>query len=156
MARINRILVPIDLSIYSEDTLSYAAELADQLKASLVIVNVINQRDVEALEKAASMVSGVNVAQFLERQKAERAMLIDKLMARASCDHLAVNIVYRTGVPFVELLAAVREEKADLVVMGTKGRSNLASVLFGSTAEKLFRHCPVPVLSVRRQEQLRA
>jgi nucleotide-binding universal stress UspA family protein len=61
--------------------------------------------------------------------------------------------IVRVGVPFQELARAIEDEQVDLMVVGPKGRGNLAGVLFGSNAEKLFRHCPVPLLSVRSKKE---
>ena len=151
MIKISKILVAIDFSDYSEQTMAYAVNLTRELKVTLIAVNVINQRDVEATEKAALMVSAISVKDFLYEQIEERTQKIENLIKAASFPDFDIKKVICIGVPFQKLIQVVKDEGADLVVMGRKGRSNIESVIFGSTAEKMFRHCPVPLLSVRER-----
>ena len=73
-------------------------------------------------------------------------------MQKTSCTNITLRVVIRTGIPFIELINAAEEEQVDIVIMGAKGRSDLAGILFGSTAEKMFRRCPVPLLSLRERD----
>ena len=98
----------------------------------------------------AAMYSGaISENDFLKDKMESRLERIDELVKEISVSHLSVKKVIKIGIPFRELIQSVKDEGADIVVMGPKGRSNLEDILFGSTAEKMFRHCPVPLLSIR-------
>jgi nucleotide-binding universal stress UspA family protein len=150
MKEIRKIVAAVDLSEYSRDLLEYAGNLARSTKSDLVIVNVINHRDIETLQRAATEIGRFSVNAWIEKQKEERLESMQRLIEEAGCGGLSIRTVFREGLPFRELIKAIEEEEdVDLVVMEVKGRGNVPGVLVDSTAEKLFRRCPVPMLNVR-------
>lgn len=147
---IKKILVGIDLSAYSMETLRVAGEMASRLKVPMLVANIINKRDVDLFERLSEK-STYSLGEFLKHREEDRAERIKKLIEEIGYNHLPITTMSRIGVPFQELIKIVDEEGVDLVIMGSKGRGDLSGVLFGSNAEKMFRHCPVPLLSVRQR-----
>ncbi len=147
-----KILVGIDLSDYSAETMRVAAKLATETGAELVCANIINQREVDTFAEESAD-SRYSLGEFIEHREADRSEIIAELIREAGETNLKSRMEFRIGVPFLKLIDLVVEEKADLLVVGAKGRGDIAECLLGTTAEKLFRHCPVPLLSVRHRSQ---
>ena len=155
MKKIERIMACIDLSDYSLMTLEYGVALARGFMAQMIIFNVINTRDIEAVRTASRYYpEKIDVESYIKKSKDDRYARVHALLKEHFPDDLTrMQIVVNLGVPFEAILEGIGSEKADIVVIGNKGRGNVMGTLFGSNAEKVFRHSPVPVLSVRDRSQ---
>lgn len=151
---IKRIMAPLDLSAYSEITFSHALTLARALGGELVVLNVINSKGLETLDLVAAGGYALSRDSYLDKVQEERKAELERDYLRR-CAGVPASLVFRVGLPYEEILKAIAKERADLVVMGTKGHGNLAGVLLGSTAEKVFRRANCAVVSVRGPEHCR-
>ncbi len=154
MKKIEKILVGVDLSEYSTLAIEYAVELAKASNAEILLLNVLNQRDINGVKMASAYYPNeINIDRFITDSKTERYNAIRTLVKEKFFEvKSAMSIHVTAGVPFEEILNFARDQNVDMIVIGNKGRGNLSRTLFGSNAEKVFRHARVPVVSVRNRD----
>jgi nucleotide-binding universal stress UspA family protein len=146
---ISRILVPTDFSAASEAALEYAVTLADRFGASLHLLHVVEDPFVGGAFGSELYITSV---------PAMRAHLVDeaaqrlcRILGQEDRERLKATSEVRVGAPAAAIREAAHVQHCDLVVMGTHGRSGMAHLLLGSVAEKVVRHAPCPVLTVRNE-----
>lgn len=149
MSVIHTIMVAVDLSKYSLPTARYACQLARQLDADLLFVNVVNQRDIDAVQSIATTYDSFPLDTFVNDRKKERHDKIRELIDACHADPSTTRTIVRIGLPFKELLEVIDEETPDLLVMATKGRTDLVDAVMGSCARSMYRRSPIPLLSIR-------
>jgi nucleotide-binding universal stress UspA family protein len=142
MARspIQRILVAIDSSEFAAHALAVASSLATALSAHIGLVHVIDPKLVEGE-------TGVPAEQMWALLRRDGQELLDTATAAIPAHPYPWKFL-REGVPWKEIIGSAREWPADLIVVGTHGRSGLARFLWRSTAEEVIRHGPCPVVVV--------
>ena len=147
LVKMESILVPIDFSATSKKALVYATRMAEQFGAKVILLHVVEPIATPDLAYHPLM---------LEPEKAKQAAKegLDKLcrQLRLSAPLLDRTMV-RFGTPFAEITGAARTLKVDLIVLTTHGYTGLKHVFMGSTAERVVRHAPCPVLTVRDKER---
>ena len=149
MPQITRIIVPIDFSEYSKKAFRYAIDFAHTFRAEMVLVYVV-----EPIVYPADFSFGQVALPSMERELLERGEeQLKDLIAKEVPDGIVARTAVRSGKPFVEIIQAAKEESAELIIIATHGHSGIEHVLFGSTAEKVVRKAPCPVLSIRSPER---
>ena len=141
------VLVPTDGSEAVEPAIEQALNVAEAFDATFHALNVADVRSFADDEFGPGMGVDDGVLQALEEQ-GERAT--DDLADRAARRNLAVEADVVIGTPATAIREYADEQGADLIVMGTHGRTGLDRVLLGSVTEKVVRSADCPVLTVRR------
>ena len=142
---IKTILFPTDFSQGARAAMDHAVSLARDYNAKLVLLYVI--QDISIAEWYIP--SSLSVTDLVEDMQKSAWKEMDKWGAEASTKVKEVEKMVERGVPFVEIIKTAKEKGADLIVIGTHGRTGIDHMLFGSTAEKVVRKAPCPVLTVR-------
>lgn len=145
MKDFSTILVAVDFSDSSDNAFRMAMAMAKKFSSRLLVLHVIN----EPVDLRGFYVPHISFDK-LEEEIGEGAK---KMMESFCRQHMHGFENYQElivpGLPYDEIITQAEEQKAELIVIGTHGRTGLDHVLFGSTAEKVVRKSKIPVLTVR-------
>ena len=149
MIDMKRILLPTDFSPFADHALTYAISFAKEYDAKLFLLHVIEDLvSVSYFEVFQAPLP----ANFIEDVAAMAKKQVVELAARDELKGVETETLMRRGVPFMEILSVAAELEIDMITIATHGRTGLKQMLFGSTAEKVVRKAPCPVLSIRHPE----
>lgn len=140
-----RILIAADDDPVAVHASEIGAELARSLGAEVALIYVLDTSAGYAAE------TGIAPQELAAQGDRDGKKLLAGFRERLQLPTSAPEFV-QTGVPATEIVKAAKDWPADLIVIGSHGRSGLERAIVGSIAEAVMRHAPCPVLVVRAQE----
>lgn len=147
--KVSKILCPVDFSAGSRQAMHWAIKLAGESGAELVLLHAW-----QLPVAIGDFAFAPNVAVDVEAAARE---CMDKELADArSLGATRVSAKLVSGAPWIKIVDELADRSFDLVVMGTHGRTAIKRFLLGSVAEKVVRHAPCPVLTVRPDVEARS
>jgi len=140
-----RILFPTDFSEGALHALPYALDMARNCNARLYLLHVIY----DVATASGLYVPHVSFDEMYKDLEKSAQKELEKFGYEEIKDLKDVEYAVLRGIPYDEILKFAQEKNIDIIVIGTHGRKGLDRFLFGSTAEKVVRYAPCPVLTVR-------
>jgi nucleotide-binding universal stress UspA family protein len=148
-----KILVPIDESEYSKKVVERAGELAKEDGVKLILLHVFNRakyRMYEAMfEEMKEQAGGEIPYRTLQDFEEDGAILCETLAKDHLNKGLEVKVIGRVGEPAEEILKVAEEEKPDLILIGSRGMSNIEALPLGHTARAVVAHAPCDVYVIK-------
>ncbi len=145
--KIRSILYPTDFSPSAALALDYAVFLAIRFEATLILFHCDEYSHMIDLSESYGYEGPRNFSEDVEKTSKRHLSEIAAQLPR----QLKNRIRHTTGRAYHEIVEVAKKEKVDLIVMGTRGRSNLSSYFMGSNAERVVRHAVCPVLTIREK-----
>jgi len=143
-----KILVPIDFSHFSKKALHEAVKLAECCKGKIFLLHVeediFHMKQIHKIHPPLEGICGKFHKQFIVENK-KRLEEFKSYIPK----HLYAGDLIREGHPFVEIVKFARNRCMDLIVMSSRGRSDIKHALLGSTTEKVARKASCPVLIIK-------
>ncbi len=146
--RLRKILVPLDFSNLANDALPYATLLAAKLGAEVILLHVVEKFPIDYL-----LGGGLTNEVFVPMMKQAEADLEGIAQSLDDLAKFKISTSVREGSPYEEICHAAKALEVDLVVLTTHGYTGLKQFWLGSTAERVVRHSPCPVMSVRELDR---
>ena len=146
MIAIHQILVPTDFSEPAGAALRYARALAEEFGSHLHIFHVVPEPFVYPW---GTEISTLPLADLLAQSQAVSNTRLAELIPKEQAPAGGLTTSTAIGTPMDRILSYINDTHIDLVVMGTHGRGPVGHLLLGSVAERIVRHSPVPVLTVK-------
>ncbi len=135
------VIVAIDGSEHSKKALHYAQELADRFNATLCLVH--------AFPHTSDLLAYDDFEKLISQRKAAGQEILDEARHILGKTRFTVEEELLEGPEAEAILTVAKAYKADLIVMGTRGRSSLEGLIFGSVSNKVVHLAPCPVMVVR-------
>lgn len=134
------LLVPIDFSKSADKALAYSAALARSLGAEIRLLHVI-----EGTKVATESFQWID---FSNEVKAVVTPMLENLARRIQKQGIPIRTEVGQGTPYLEIVNRARRQKADMIIMGTHGRTGVQRWIMGSVAERVVRIAACPVLTI--------
>ncbi len=128
--------------------LSAAEELANTFCGELLLVHVLPPTPLPVPPLDGSWTPPFDVVAYEAQLREDYRLSLERLRKERLGAKARVRVRVLTGDPATEIVRIAKEEKADLIVLPTHGRTGLSHVFFGSVAEKVVRHAECPVLTL--------
>jgi len=144
-----KILFCTDFSENAHWAFTYALDLAKTYQAKLLILHVTPDPVFIYPDLINAYISEKILLEIEASEEKKMDQEFDTYYLQKMDGFKDYKVLLKKGVAFYEIIQTAREEAVDLIVMGTHGKTGLDHILFGSTAERVVRKSPCPVLSVR-------
>jgi len=147
MIQVQRILVPLDFSRHADFVLEWAAHLAKEHSSRLLLLHAYH------LPVEFQQLEGAYLPQdFWASVKVEAEQNLRRYAEPLRAQGLTADIIVREGYPATVIEQEAIDQRADLIVIGTRGLSGLKHLLLGSIAERVVQKAPCPVLTVKTRD----